>query len=156
DSTQSYYPTPALLDGTTYYWQVIAKNSDGTTVGPLWSFKTAGIPPPAGPTAASSPNPANGTIGTGTTLCLSWSAPGATSYDVRLGTVNPPLTVVYNSTQSYYPAPTLLPGTTYYWQIVARNNGGTTVGPLWSFKTAGTPPALGPAPPDSPNPPSGA
>src|SRR5437588_11624850 len=140
------------MTGTTYYWQVVAKNGDGTTVGPVWSFKTAGTPPPTGPTAASSPNPADGTIGTGTALNFSWSAPGATSYDLRLGTVSPPPTVVSDSTQSYYPTPTLIAGTTYYWQVIAKNSDGATAGPLWSFKTAGIAPAMGPAAASSPNP----
>src|SRR5262249_42246182 len=30
---------------------------------------------------------------------------------------------------------TLNNGTTFYWQIVARNSGGTTTGPVWSFTT---------------------
>ena len=98
----------------------------------------------ASPTAAASPNPPNGALGTGNSLYLSWSAPGATSYDVRLGTVNPPPTVVSDSNQSYYPTSTLIDGTTYYWQVVAKNGDGTTVGPMWSFKTAGTPPPTGP------------
>src|SRR5207247_1743579 len=131
---------------------VVAKNTGGTTVGPLWSFKTAGTPPPAAP---ASPNPADGTLGTGTALNFGWSAPGATSYAVRLGTVNPPPTVVSDSSQSYYYVPALITGTTYYWQVVAKNSDGATVGPLWSFKTAGTPPPVGPAAPTSPNPANG-
>src|SRR5207253_2246567 len=107
----------------------------------------------ASPTAAAAPNPPNGALGTGTSLNLSWSAPGATSYDVRVGTVNPPPTVVSDSSQSYYYVPALITGTTYYWQVVAKNSDGTTVGPLWSFKTAGTP---APAMPTSANPADGA
>src|SRR5205807_1812914 len=106
----------------------------------------------ASPTDAASPNPPNGALGTGTSLNFSWSAPGATSYDLRLGTVNPPPPIVSDSTQSYYYVSALMTGTTYYWQVVAKNGDGATMGPVWSFKTAGTPPALLPAPPTSPNP----
>jgi hypothetical protein len=65
---------------------------------------------------------------------------------VRLGTTNPPATVASDTTQSYYPPPELIAGTTYYWQIVAKNSDGTTVGPLWSFTTAGTAPVPPPTP----------
>ena len=34
----------------------------------------------------------------------------------------------------------LLTSTKYFWQIVARNAGGTTTGPVWSFTTAAAPP----------------
>lgn len=33
----SYQPSP-LYSGTTYYWQVVAVNSSGSTAGPVWSF----------------------------------------------------------------------------------------------------------------------
>lgn len=39
----SYNPG-ALLDNTTYYWRIDARNSSGITTGPVWSFTTA---PPA-------------------------------------------------------------------------------------------------------------
>src|SRR5262249_36858571 len=38
-----------------------------------------------------------------------------------------------------YAPSSLLTSTTYYWQIVARNGGGTTAGPVWSFATAALP-----------------
>jgi hypothetical protein len=42
------------------------------------------------------------------------------------------------ATATYTPAP-LSPTTTYYWQVVAHNSGGTTSGPIWTFTTAGPP-----------------
>ena len=36
-----------LLDGTTYYWSVTAKNVDRTAAGTVWSFTTAEVPEPS-------------------------------------------------------------------------------------------------------------
>jgi endonuclease/exonuclease/phosphatase family metal-dependent hydrolase len=47
-----WYSPPPLLAGTTYYWQVVAINSLGSTPGPIWSFTTVNTPsappPPSG------------------------------------------------------------------------------------------------------------
>lgn len=69
---------------------------------------------------------------------LSWTFAGSggipTSYDVYFGTSSTPPYVV-NQTGTTY-TPTLAAGTTYYWQIVPRNDTGTAEGcPIWSFKT---------------------
>jgi hypothetical protein len=39
------YSATGLSANTTYFWQIVARNSVGTTTGPLWSFNTGGIPP---------------------------------------------------------------------------------------------------------------
>ena len=107
------------------------------------------------PAAANGPNPADGALGVTTTPNLSWHAAGATSYEIRLGTTNPPATIVPNTADFWYPPPALLAGMRYYWQIVATNSEGSTEGPVWSFTTAGM--ALAAAGlPDSPNPADGA
>ena len=67
---------------------------------------------------------------------LTWSATGATSYDVSFGTVNPPPQVTTNQTAASYQPATTAAGTTYFWRVVARNAAGTTTGPVWSFTTA--------------------
>lgn len=51
NSADYWYGPPALIGGTRYYWQIVAKNSVGSTTGPVWSFTTAGAsltstPPP--------------------------------------------------------------------------------------------------------------
>lgn len=52
-STSTSYAPGALVAGRTYYWQVVAQNTSGSTTSPVWSFTTAtsaggsGTPPPA-------------------------------------------------------------------------------------------------------------
>jgi hypothetical protein len=88
--------------------------------------------PPATPTGAS---PANAATGLSTSTTLSWSAAGATRYDVNFGTANPPPRVATGQPGASY-SPALAAGTTYFWQIVAGNASGSVTGPVWSFTTA--------------------
>jgi phosphatidylserine/phosphatidylglycerophosphate/cardiolipin synthase-like enzyme len=112
--------------------------SNDTTIVP----KPGGPPPPALPEVPGSPSPANGATGVATTASLGWTSAGATSFDVRFGTSNPPPQVAAGVASPAY-SPTLAANTNYLWQIVARNAQGTTTGPVWSFSTAGSaPPAL--------------
>jgi hypothetical protein len=92
----------------------------------------AGGTPPGTP---SSPGPANGATGVVTNPTLTWSSSGATSYDVKFGTANPPPQVTTGQAAASYTPATLAFSTTYRWQIVAHNSTGTTTGPVWSFTT---------------------
>ena len=107
-------------------------------------------PPPSSagaPAAPGSPNAPDGTVGVTVTPNLSWSAAGAASYDIRLGTANPPPTAVSNTADFWYAPSTLSSGTKYYWQIVAKNSSGSVAGPVWSFVTAGASSSPAPTPP---------
>lgn len=67
---------------------------------------------------------------------LDWSAAArATSYDVYFGTDPTPDAGEFqgNTASSFWSLPPLNLGTTYYWQIIARNSAGTTAGPVWRF-----------------------
>ena len=87
-----------------------------------------------------------GATGVATATRLTWSATGATTYDVKLGTSNPPATVVASNLTAASYQPTLTAGTRYFWQVVARNSAGTTAGPVWSFTAASAPTTALPAP----------
>ena len=51
NKTSSYHDPGTLNYGTTYYWQIISKNSGGNTAGTIWSFTTvSNISPPLSPT----------------------------------------------------------------------------------------------------------
>src|SRR5439155_15411492 len=108
--------------------------------------------PPQPPGTPASPNPAPGATGISTTPTLTWTASGATSYDVRFGTTNPPPPVSAGQTSATYQPGPLAAGTTYYWRIVARSSGGTSTGPVWSFSTT----APAPGAPTAPDPPDAA
>ena len=131
----SYSPPAHLAGGTTYYWQIVAYNNDGSTSGAQWSFTTVASAPPA-PSEPTSPSPATGANNVAQNANLSWSADGATSYTVRFGPSSPPPVVASALTSASYTVSSLADGTTYYWQVVAANSGGSTSGPVWSFSTA--------------------
>ena len=149
--TTASYAAPAMAQGITYYWQVVAKNSGGSTAGPVWSFTTAAPPPP--PTIPSSPSPSSGSTGvSASSVTLSWASTGATSYDVNFGTSNPPAAFTTGLATPSYVVSNLRPSTTYYWQVVARNNSGSSTSIVWSFTTL----AAAPSVPTSPVPSAGA
>jgi hypothetical protein len=135
---------PGMLNYfTTYYWQVVSRDSSGfETPGPIWSFTTVSNPPEFGtfspPDGAIDIDKINPT--------LSWTAtdpdPGDTlTYDIYFGTSSNPLLQVSNQTSTSYQAGLLFHMTKYYWKIVARDNHGSErVGPILSFTTRNTPP----------------
>ena len=150
--TQSSYVASALSNSTTYFWQIVAHNSAGATVGPIWSFATATTPPP--PATPTSPSPPASASSVSTLPTLTWTSSGATSFDVNFGTSNPPPVVTTGQAAASYATPRLANSTIYFWQIVAHNSAGDTSGPIWSFTTDTPPPP--PMTPTSPSPPAGA
>ncbi len=96
------------------------------------------------PNTPSNPSPVNGATDIETSADISWtcSDPDADpiTYDIYFGTTNPPTTKVSsNQVGTTYDPGTLGSSTTYYWQIVAKDNIvwdiGATTGPVWSFTT---------------------
>lgn len=57
------------------------------------------------------------------------------TYDIYLGSDDPPPLVDSESVKETYQPGTLLPFTTYYWMIVARDDQGTTSSLVWNFTT---------------------
>ena len=103
---------------------------------------TLAIPPMNhAPNVPSDPTPANGSTNILLNTTLSWTGGDpdvgdTVTYDVYFGnTSSPPLVSINQSATTYNPG-ALMMNTTYYWQIIARDNhGATTPGPLWSFTT---------------------
>lgn len=126
-------PVISLVNGVQYFWRIGAVGTFGTAPGPVWSF-TAGLPAVAG-----TPNPTDAATSISTTTSLNWApSPGATSYDVYLGTTS---SLGAGQLQGSVTSPGYIPSglvddTTYYWRIDARNGHGATTGPVWSFTTS--------------------
>jgi hypothetical protein len=95
-----------------------------------------------GPPAVDTPSPPDNAVHQPLDAKLSWRVHfcscglGVYWDDVYFGTdPDPPLVAQFIETLSYDPGP-LLPGVTYYWKIRAVDtDGGTTIGPVWSFTT---------------------
>ncbi|MFH1226716.1 MAG: hypothetical protein V1701_02280 [Planctomycetota bacterium] len=133
------YNPGILAFSTTYFWRINSKNTGGTTTGNIWSFATKA---PTLPAQATTPNLADGAINVSITPQLAWaSAVDAASYDIYLGTSNPPTYITNTATTSYTPG-ALAFSTGYYWRIDSRNTAGATTGTVWTFTTrAPAPPA---------------
>ena len=128
---------PGPLDPTTvYYWRIDEVNTDGTTVGTVWSFTTADRLQPPG--QATNPSPADDDTEVNLRATLAWSAGAlAKSHDVYFGTDSTPDAGEFQGNQ---PGTTFDPGpldaaTTYYWRVDEVNGDGTTDGVVWSFTT---------------------
>ncbi len=132
-TTTSFAPA-SLTPGSVYYWQVVTHGDLGSTPGPVWMFEVVGVP-----AAPADPQPAVGQGDVAVDGTLSWNGgtgtPGVT-FDVLLDTADPPVAVAATGiSAATLTPPTLQGGTTYYWQVIARTEAGTTPGPVWSFRT---------------------
>jgi hypothetical protein len=146
--------TSASLSGlsmnTTYYWQVRAINSFGSTYADesataFWSFSTG-----SNPGAFNKSIPLNGAINQSTSPTLEWSSSmGAASYEYCYDSTNDDACDPWTSTGTNTSASLsgLSMNTTYYWQVRAINSFGSTYADesataFWSFSTGSDPGAF--------------
>lgn len=98
------------------------------------------------PFAPADPSPIIGAAQISLTPVLSWRSGDANlddtlTYDIYFGTLSSPPLVLSNQSETTYLPGTLTNLTTYYWQVVARDQSGAeTAGPIWSFTTISGPP----------------
>ncbi len=127
----------------THYWRVKATDSNGgsSIFSNVWQFYTEGEGPqnhlPFAPSLVSPENESNSSINS---VVLQWSASDVDGddlvFDVHFGTETSPNRIVTGHSETSYTLNDLDSGTTYYWKIVVKDgNGGTTIGPVWSFNT---------------------
>jgi endonuclease/exonuclease/phosphatase family metal-dependent hydrolase len=149
DTTSPYEWTWTGVPAGHYSLVAVATDSRGdvTRSAPVSIDVTAAtdVTPPAAPSVSM---PSIGATALSTSIALNWvAAQDATHYDVALGTTETPPAVSLNQTATYYQPPAPLSyNTTYYWRVIAKNSGGSTPGPLWSFTTESAPPADTPPP----------
>jgi len=124
-----------VISPMTYLTSAPGPVSNDTTIVPK---PGGGGTQPQPPSVPSSPNPAHGST-TGTSVMLTWSSAGATTYDIYFGSLASPELVAPNHSTNSFQVSGLAEGLTYYWRIVARNAQGDAQGPVWSFNTAVTP-----------------
>jgi hypothetical protein len=130
-----------LAPHTTYFYRLVATNSQGTTRGSVMAFTTGGTPSAPVVTTGAATNifPAAATL-TGTVNPQGQ----ATSYTFEFGTTTSfgRITSVQSAgsfggpVQVSIQATGLGSNTTYLYRLVATNATGTTTGPVMSFKTA--------------------
>ncbi|MBI2052643.1 MAG: hypothetical protein HYT34_00130 [Candidatus Ryanbacteria bacterium] len=116
-------------------------------------------PPPPPPTLGimpgmpSNPSPADDSRDVPLFAVMNWT-PGSNTknFDVYFGISSPPVLRLTQITNPSYTPDPLREETTYYWRVVAWNDAGITVGPIWRFRTK---PFFGSTspPPPSPTPP---
>jgi hypothetical protein len=141
-----------LAPHTTYYFEVHATNSGGTTDGAILNFTTLAVVVTA---PAATTDAATSITATGATLSAAVNPEGsATTYNFVYGTssnLSSGTTTTTSesagsgsSTESETAALTgLTPNTKYYFKVEATNSGGTTSGAILNFTTlaaVGTPP----------------
>jgi hypothetical protein len=130
-----------LVSGTTYYWKVVGKYSNGDMLeSAIWEFRT--MSPNHPPGSFNQTYPVDGAENvTHDDAILTWQASvdpdgDAVTYDVYLGTSTNPTTIVSSSQIGTSYTPTLNPSSTYYWKIVAKDGkGGTYESAVWVFYT---------------------
>jgi hypothetical protein len=109
-----------------------------STTGPTWSFTT--VPANQAPYVPYKPSPANRALGVPADQILTWRSSDPErdpmTYDIALGTSNPPPVVATDLTTPNYDPGVLEAEVKYYWAITVTDGFNTTVGPTWSFNTA--------------------
>lgn len=127
-----------LAHSSTYYWQVRARNSGGTTSADSDSYYRFTVTLP--PVSFAKTAPANNATKQSTSVTLTWAASTyATSYEYCIALATATCTT-WKSTGTARTATItgLAKNKAYYWQVRAKNAGGTTLSnsTFWKFTTA--------------------
>ncbi len=128
----SYTPS-GLLNGTTYYWSVIASNLGGNSATVpsdcfVNSFTT--VEALQAPACVVPSSPADDATGVALNVSISWTEGAgdpADTYDVYFGLAPDALVLVSdNQTETSYSPAGQLNNTVYYWSVIASNEAGSS------------------------------
>ena len=116
-----------LVHNTTYYWQVRAINTAGSTYADSVSFGRFSVVLP--PAAFNLTTPANNAVNQPTTVTLTWAASTrAASYEYCVALTQAACTNWKNTgTKTTVAVSGLAKAKSYFWQVRAKNTGGTTI-----------------------------
>lgn len=140
DVTDAEYLVENLLEETTYYWQVIPYNANGSADAcDVWSFTTEGPELPVCPDVRT---PADGAVDIdASAVTFTWGPPSdnaTTSYSLWVGTEPDAYVLVADElTDTTYFVDNLDVNTNYSWVIVVSNENGQITCDTLSFTTAG-------------------
>jgi len=132
-----------LLNGVQYYWRVSAKDakneSSGYSAVREFFSEGEGISNHV-PFIPKLVQPAINAVINGTTVSLAWTSSDQgndpLTFDVFLGTNNPPTTKVGDNQSETTLIVNLNASTDYFWKVVVKDDkGGETIGQVWNFKT---------------------
>lgn len=141
-NTSNTKATSALLRGVPYSWYVISKTSSSnkTATSATWNFYNAGTPVENhAPFPAYDPNPPMGAQTTSFTS-IEWKSGDIdndiASYDVYLGTDNPPTELYKNTTATKIEDIQLAGNTIYYWFVITKDShGNNSKSQVFEFRT---------------------
>ena len=116
-----------LVHNTTYYWQVRAINPAGTTYADSMSFGQFTVV--LAPASFNKTSPANNATNQPTTVTLTWAASTrATSYEYCIALTQAACTNWKSTgTKTTVAVAGLAKAKSYFWQVRAKNTGGTTI-----------------------------
>jgi virginiamycin B lyase len=139
----------SLSSGTKYYFRLVATTAAGTSTGGAQSFTTGSTPPPPKPVVTSGPAAAvtykaatlQGTIDpSGSALSACYFRYGTTSAYGSTAPCDAPPSGLFGAQPASVRLTALKASTTYHFQLVATNAGGTTAGSDATFTTSTLPP----------------
>jgi hypothetical protein len=143
-TTQEFeYGCSGLLNGTTYFWTVIASDGDDNGTAPALRQFTVDLTPDGLPPAVELLRPENGSIVNATEIELAWngSDPDGDELTYYLFLSNAPFdrsslpTALTTTSSTRFQVPDLMNGTTYFWAVIGNDGTlNTTMAGPWNFK----------------------
>jgi hypothetical protein len=129
-SNAGSYVDNGLAAASNYFYRVYAYNSAGSSG---YSDVAAGLTAAltSAPAVPASPSPANGATSVSSSTTLRWTSSNAQRYDVYISGA----LFAADLTSSSLTVSSLATGSTYSWNVVAKNMIGSTSGPAWTFST---------------------